>query len=93
MPMLASYPNREHARRLISGFKFGFPLHFEGARVALEARNLKSAFEHRGVLRKKLHKELQLGRIAGPFTAPPFKNFRCSPIGLVPKKKPQGNSG
>ena len=25
MPMLASYPNQEHARRLISGYKFGFP--------------------------------------------------------------------
>ena len=32
--------------------------------------------------------ELALGRIAGPFSAPPFKDFVISPLGLIPKKEP-----
>lgn len=32
---------------------------------------------------KKLQKELEAGRIAGPFTSPPFKHLRCSPLGTA----------
>ena len=39
----------------------------------------------RGV-REKLKNELELGRIAGPFSSPPFPTFRCSPLALIPKK-------
>ena len=28
------------------------------------------------------------GRIAGPFSSPPFPYFNCSPLGIVPKKDP-----
>ena len=34
----------------------------------------------------KLSKELAANRLAGPFDAPPFANFRVSPLGVVPKK-------
>jgi hypothetical protein len=34
---------------------------------------------------QSLKKEIQLGRTAGPFIAPPFPNFQQSPIGAVPK--------
>ena len=27
------------------------------------------------------------GRIAGPFDSAPFPDFKCSPLGLVPKRK------
>ena len=33
-------------------------------------------------------KEINLGRIAGPFAARPFPNLQCSHIGLVPKHEP-----
>jgi hypothetical protein len=33
-----------------------------------------------------IHKEIQLGRIAGPFSIPPLSNLRCSPVGVLPKK-------
>ena len=36
----------------------------------------------------KLQKEITAGRIAGPFTRPPFPDFRSSLIGIVPKKTP-----
>ena len=36
---------------------------------------------------KHIKKELNLGRISGPFESPPFDSFQCSPIGLVEKKE------
>ena len=39
----------------------------------------------------KLSKELEAGKIAGPFDAPPFETFRVSPLdslGIVLKKLP-----
>jgi hypothetical protein len=35
----------------------------------------------------KLKKEMSKLRISGPFYTPPFQNFVCSPLGLVPKKE------
>lgn len=34
-----------------------------------------------------IQNEIQLGRIAGPFTSPPLADYVCSPIGLRPKKQ------
>ncbi|OCT67472.1 hypothetical protein XELAEV_18038770mg [Xenopus laevis] len=42
--------------------------------------NLKSAKEHPDVVNNKILKEVKLNRIEGPFTNPPFLNFRVSPL-------------
>ena len=44
--------------------------------------NLSSAPD---IIDKTLQKEISLGRIAGPFQEPPFRDLRCSGLGLVPK--------
>ena len=88
MPFLRNYHNKTDARRLINGFTNGFSLGYEGERVPMSARNLKSAFDHPQVVESKIGKEVELGRIVGPFSSPPFQNFRCSPIGVVPKHTP-----
>lgn len=36
----------------------------------------------------KITKELEAGRLAGPFQVRPFHPFRVSPLGVVPKKTP-----
>ena len=36
----------------------------------------------------KIKKEIQAGRIAGPFSDAPFQVFHVSPLGVVPKKNP-----
>ena len=54
----------------------------------LESSNLKSALAQPHVVSAKLEKERAAGRIAGPFSSPPFPDFRCSPLGIVPKKNP-----
>ena len=73
---------------LISGFSYGFPLHYQGDPSFLEAKNLLSALQHPRVVDMKLGKELAANRLAGPFKSPPFQSFCVSPLGLVPKKIP-----
>ena len=89
LPFLNLYPGRQDANFLVNGFSFGFQLWHEGPRVSSTARNLVSAGKHPIVLQQNIDKELHLGRIAGPFCSPPFRHFRCSPIGLVPKQVPE----
>ena len=36
----------------------------------------------------KLQKEIDLGRIAGPFSSRPLDKLRVSSIGLIPKAEP-----
>ena len=68
---------------------YGFRVNFVGARVSSESPNLKSAqLERSDITRAKLRQECDAGRIVDPFSTPPFLNFRCSPLGLVPKKDP-----
>jgi len=86
MPYLDEYPNREAASNIGKGFQFGFSLHYEGPIKSFEAKNLKSAIENPAVVQEKVDKEIDAGRVEGPFLAPPFKNFRVSPLGIVPKK-------
>jgi hypothetical protein len=50
--------------------------------------NLKSVFQNISVARAKVSAELEAGRIAGPFPHPPFPNYVCSPLGVVPKSTP-----
>ena len=35
---------------------------------------------------EKIQKEVSLGRVAGPFSQPPFPTLQVSSLGLVPKK-------
>ena len=85
---LAEYPDRECALELQNGFKYGFDIKFEGPQQLVLSKNLPSANKAPDVVRHKIAKELDAGRVADPFKTPPFPNFRVSPIGLVPKKQP-----
>ena len=73
---------------LVDGFRYGFRVNFVGERASSESPNLKSALERPDITRAKLHQECDAGRIVSPFSTPPFLNYRCSPLGIVPKKDP-----
>ena len=88
LPFLNTYPARQNAQILVDGFTFGFRLGYSGPRVSSFARNFVSVRENVALLQDKIDREVQLGRIAGPFSSPPLPNLRCSPIGLVPKQTP-----
>ena len=74
------------AAKLISGFKHGFSLGYEGpANVQLTSPNLKVNVGDEVDLWNKVMKEVRLKPYAGPFSEIPFRNFIQSPICLVPK--------
>lgn len=77
----------DDAKYIDNGFSNGFPIQYEGPRVATDANNLKSVRDNKIIAKEKIEKEISKGRVAGPFDVKPFIRFRVSPIGLVPKKE------
>ena len=72
---------------LVDGFIHGFQINYFGTPSLISLHNHPSASVHRDIVAKKLTNELSFGRIAGPFSSPPFVNFQSSPLGVVPKKE------
>ena len=72
---------------LVDSFRHDFDLGYRGPieGVRCNAWNLKLRDGTQIDLWNKVMKEVKLGRYAGPFSDPPFKNYIQSPIGLVPK--------
>ena len=63
-------------------------MHYVGSPSCSDANNLISASENPEVVDAKIHKELEAGRLAGPFMTRPLYPFRISPLGVVRKKTP-----
>lgn len=78
--------NQCFCESLIDSMRYGFRIGYSGLRMSVHAPNRPSALEHPAVVRAELCKGLQRGHTAGPFDAPPFDVFVCSPLGCVPKK-------
>ena len=71
---------------LLASLHNGFDIGYQGPQFSLISKNLKSASQHPKTLCDNILSELMAKRVAGPYPAPPLKNFRTSPIGVVPKK-------
>jgi hypothetical protein len=79
---LDQYPRREVANKLFQGFTKGFKLHYLGPRLPIHSENLISAYEHHLEVKDKLSKEIDLGRISGPYKEIPISNLRVyHPLG------------
>ncbi|KAK7891090.1 hypothetical protein WMY93_023053 [Mugilogobius chulae] len=50
------------------------------------AKNLQSALREPEVVSRLLQKEVDKGFVMGPFSTPPFRIFRCSPLGVATRK-------
>ena len=87
---LTDYPDDDVAAQLKDGFQFGFRIGFIGERIARNAVNQQSIFDNIAIARQKIRKEIDYGRVKGPFSHPPMPNFRLSPLGMVPKKLIEG---
>ena len=86
----SGYPEEE-INFLYHGFKEGFDLCYEGPQVRQsESQNIPFMIGNEVILWNKLMKEVQLKRVAGPYSKPPFENFIQSPIGLIPKVSGDG---
>ena len=85
---LGEHPNRSFVSYVVLGIREGFDVGFTGPQQCTFSDNLKSSINHPQVVEKYLEEELKASRISGPFDSHPFPFFRCSPLGVVPKKKP-----
>ena len=81
---LADHPNRGFVSYLLQTFRAN--IGFFGRRSPRFSRNLTTALSQPDIVRANSDKEVSLGRVAGPFSTPPFPNFQVLPTGLVPKK-------
>ena len=78
----------EHKYHIFQGFTHGFKVGYIGPRSSSVTSNLKSCYTYPSIVADKIAKEVQLGRVKGPFGSPPFPYMKISPIGIVPKKTP-----
>ena len=83
--LLLFYDDRKAAEFLLQGFKTGFCLGYCGPRLPRSCKNLMSAKMYPVDVREKIDKEINMGRILGPFISPPISNLITSPIGIVRK--------
>lgn len=80
------YPQKD-TDFLVEGFTHGFKLGYEGPKNRQTfARNHKLRAGNGVVLWNKIMKEVESGRISGPYLHPPFQSFIQSPITLIEKK-------
>ena len=76
----------ENAQYIIDGFTQGFRINFDGPDLPLTSSNSDSANQNPQAVDQKIKKELELGRLAGPFDSVPFQNYKCSPLALREKQ-------
>ena len=83
---LRHHPNKAWVSRLLLGITQDVDIGYMGPREPTNARNLPSAHMHPRVVEAELQKEVQAGRIRGPFHLRPLPALHCSGLGVVPKK-------
>lgn len=83
---------RAAAQRAVRAIRYGAHLRFIGDKKLLPQRapNLPTTPEAKRAIAADISKEVQAGRIAGPFDTPPLPNLVVSPVGAVPKKGGEG---
>ena len=77
--MLGSYEDKDY---LIRGFTEGFRIGYSENDSSIFATNSKSILENPDEERKEFDMENCMNRIKGPFSRPPFRNFKACPLAL-----------
>ncbi|KAJ1088356.1 hypothetical protein NDU88_001513 [Pleurodeles waltl] len=85
---VGQYGLERQGQLLLQGFSKGFELGYNGPRERRWAENLPYILGKEELVRLKLEKEVDEGRMEGPFSDWPLENLIVSPIGVVPKKEP-----
>ena len=90
---LCDYPDQTAAAYVLTGLREGFHIGFETSSVTLRSAssNMRSALVHPSVIDAYLETEVSHGKVAGPFTFPPYPNLHVSCFGVIPKATNQVN--
>ena len=73
---LADHPDRVFVSNLLQTFRLRANTGFFGRRSTRFSRNLPTALAQPDFVKANLDKKVSLGRVAGPFSTPPFPNFQ-----------------
>ena len=84
---LKDYPDKEFVSSLLHIIKFGAKIGFQGVQAARMSKNLKSALQSPDFIQSSINTLLANKHAHGPFLSPPLDNFRCSPLGVVFRKR------
>lgn len=69
----------------------GFRLSYDSSVTLKQAKkNKPSAYQHMDVIDSYINNEVQLSRVAGPFSSPPLPYLHTSSFGVIPKKGQPG---
>ena len=85
---LLNHPNHDFVTTLVDALRYGTRIGYTGPQKARVSRNLISASQHPGVVSANLCKEIQLGRVAGPFPFVPLSNFDDDAISIIQQLGP-----
>ena len=84
---LRDYPDQHFVNSLLYIIDFGANLGFIGPHLMQSCRNLKSANEFPEFISDSVSALLSSHHALGPFAAPPYSNFRSSPLGSVTRPR------
>ena len=73
---------------MLDGFTHGFHLGSLADIRDIRPSNSKNVSTNHQIVKIKLQKEIEAGRIKGPFSEPPFKPLHISPLNIREKKTP-----
>ena len=84
---MRDHPDKTFVEYLCSGLRNGFDALVKTNNITTkECNNNLSARLQGNVVTELIEKEVQKGFVYGPFSEPPFKNYRVSPIGVAEGK-------
>ncbi|PPR04749.1 hypothetical protein CVT24_006895 [Panaeolus cyanescens] len=85
---LKDYPDTKFVNSVLNIIRRGANIGFSGVfSSSTRAPNLPSAFDHPEFLDSAVDKLVSNGQVIGPFSEPPFRIFRTSPIGSITRKR------
>src|ERR1700734_1975501 len=84
---LSDYPDKVFVSSLLHIIKFGANIGFQGAQATRPSKNLKSALQSPTFVGTSIATLLTSNHAHGPFLVSPLDQFRCSPLGVVFRKR------
>jgi len=88
---LVLHPDQAQVAYVLRGIRDGFQVGFRSHHKLKQAKkNKESAINNPQVIDSYLNNEVQLGRVAGPYVAPPLAHLQVSSFGVIPKRGQPG---
>src|SRR5882724_1809697 len=84
---LSEYPDQSFVDSILNIIYVGACISHMVPSKPQMCKNLRSATDFPGDISKEIESLRSLMHIHGPFQAPPFPNFRCSPLGTSTRKR------